>query len=216
MVQVCLVALLGSGLTQAQVYVGAMGGVATLSGDASSVVNARGSSFSSYQPRNGATVELLAGRHCSDYVSLQADYIWNRNPVTLSAGAFLGGTQQGFTETRSSSQQGVIGDVLVYFRGRNSLLRPYLAVGAGLVHFSSTEERIIGVGNPTLPPRTFSATQPALHVPVGMDVRLGRGWAFRYQFSETITGNPIREQLTPRPPNSLKNFQSLFGLVKRF
>lgn len=90
--------------------------------------------FSSYDPTNGAAVEVLVGRHFSDYLTIQADYIWNRNGLTLTSAALNNGMQRGYQETRRSSQQSVIGDVLIYFRNRDSRLRPYLSVGTGLVH----------------------------------------------------------------------------------
>lgn len=212
--------MMGVGLAvsaHAQTYVGALGGVATLSGDAKSVLSPGGSSFSSYSPRNGFALEMLVGRHLSDSVSVQAEYRWNRNSMAVTSGAFAAGTQEGYQEIRNSLQQGVVADVLVYVRRRDSRFRPYLSVGAGFVHFSSTRQQLGQVvGSPALPRQSFSANKIALHVPVGMDVRLRRGWAFRYTFSETLSGNPINEGLTPRPSNRLKNFQSLFGIVKQF
>ena len=207
----------GTPLAHAQFYTGALGGVATLAGDANSTLASSGSNFSSYNARNGFALELIAGRHISDYFSVQANYIWNRNPLILASGVFNGGTQEGYKELRSSSQQSAIGDVLIYFRKRDSRLRPYLSLGTGFVHFSTQHEHLSQVvGSPFLPPQSFHADQIALHVPVGIDARLRGGWAFRYTFSETISKNPIRDHLSPPPRNSLKNFQSLFGIVKQF
>ena len=144
-----------------------LGGVATLSGDARSLVSPDTSAFSSYDPVNGGAVEVLVGKHFSDYISIQADYIWNSNGLTLTSAAFNNGTQQGFQETRNSSQQSLIGDLLVYFRKRDGRLRPYLSVGTGLVHFASSQERIEQlIGTPDLPPQHFTANMIALHVPV--------------------------------------------------
>ncbi len=202
---------------QAQFYTGALGGVSTLSGDARSLLNPGSTAFSSYDPKNGGAVEVLAGRHFSDYFTIQADYIWNGNALTLTSAAFNNGTPQGYQETRRSSQQSVIADVLVYFRKRDSRLRPYLSVGTGLVHFISSEERIEEVlGTPNLPPQRFSSNMIALHVPVGMDVNLGKGWALRYTFSETLSKNPVSDRLLPPGQHSLKNFQNLFGIIRRF
>ena len=202
---------------QAQFYTGAMGGIATLSGDSSSSVSAGGSSFSNYSPQNGFVLDVLAGWHLSDYFSVQANYNWNRNDLTLTAASFSNGLQQGYEETRNSSQQSFLGDVLVYFRKRGSRFRPYLSVGTGVVHFSSTQQQVTTtVGSPVLPPQTFSTTMVALHVPVGIDVRLHDGWAFRYAFSETLTSNPISDRLTPQGQANLKNFQNLFGIIKQF
>ncbi len=127
---------------QAQFYAGVLGGVSTLSGDARSLLRPGSTAFSSYEPKNGGAVEVLVGRHFSDYFTVQADYIWNGNGLTLTSAAFNNGTQAGYQETRRSSQQSVLADVLVYFRKRNSRLRPYLSVGTGFVHFASSQERI--------------------------------------------------------------------------
>jgi hypothetical protein len=202
---------------QGQLYAGVLGGVSSLSGDASSTVSSGSSAFSSYDPKNGGAFELLIGKHLSDYFTVQGNYIWNANTLRVSAGSFLSDEQLGFKETRSSSQQTLIAGVLVYFRNRPSRLRPYLSVGTGLVHLSSSEERLDqSVGTPVLPARNFAANMIALHVPVGIDVNLGRGWAFRYTFSETISKNPIDDRLSPSPDHVLKNFLNLFGFIKRF
>jgi len=202
---------------QAQFYAGVLGGVSTLSGDARSLLGPSSTAFSSYNPKNGGAVQVLVGRHFSDYFTLQADYIWNRNALTLTAATFNSGIQDGYQETRNSTQQSVIADVLVYFRKRDSRLRPYLSVGTGVVHFASSVDRIEQIlGTPVLPPQNFSSNMIALHVPVGMDVNLGKGWAFRYTFSETLSKNPVSDRLSPPGQHSLKNFQNLFGIIRRF
>src|SRR5947207_11661678 len=60
-------------------YVGAIGGIATLSADAGSQSTAQGLTLSSYGPKNGGALNIFAGAHLHDYFSVQADYIWNRN-----------------------------------------------------------------------------------------------------------------------------------------
>lgn len=203
-------------IARAQVYAGVLGGVSTLSGDARSLLSPGSTAFSSYDPKNGGAVEVLVGRHFSDYFAVQANYIWNSNTLTLTAGTFSG-TQQGYQETRSSSEQSAIADLLVYFRRRDSRLRPYLSVGTGLVHFASSQARIEQVvGAPSLPPQRFTSNLIALNVPVGMDLNLGKGWVFRYTFSETISQNPVSDRLSPPGRHSFKNFQNLFGFIKRF
>jgi outer membrane protein with beta-barrel domain len=201
----------------AQLYAGVLGGVSSLSGDARSLVTSGSAAFSSYDPANGGNFSLLFGKHFSDYFSAQASYIWNENHLNLSSAISSNDTQEGYHETRTSSQQTVNGNVLVYFRARDSRLRPYLSVGTGFMHFASTQEAVQQVlGTPNLPPRHFAETLVVLNVPVGMDLNLGKGWSFRYTFSETISGNPISDRLSPRGQHTFKNFQNLFGFIRRF
>jgi hypothetical protein len=201
---------------RAQMYAGILGGISTLSGDSRSLLSPGSTSFSSYDPANGGIAQVFVGKHLSDYFSVQGNYTWNSNQLNLTSANFSGGTQTGYEERRDSSQQSVVGDLLVYFRGRDSRLRPYLSVGTGLMHFSSSRESEQIIGNPTLLPQQFSANVAVLHVPVGIDVKLGRGWAFRYTFSETISKNPIDDRLSPPGQARFKNFQNLFGFIRRF
>jgi len=203
-------------IAEAQLYAGVVGGVATLSGDSRSIIGPSSSS-SSYDPKNGPAVEVLLGADLTNYLSVQGEYIWNSNTLNLTAASFGNGMQQAYQESRSSSQQSVLGDLLIYFRKRGSRLRPFLSIGTGLVHLSSSQQQIKQfIGTPMLPAQQFSSNMAALHVPVGIDVKLAKGWAFRYSFSETLTGNPISQQLSPQGLHNLQNFQSLFGFVKRF
>ena len=149
--------------------------------------------------------------------AVQAEYVWNSNTLVLTSAAFNGAMQQGYKETRNSSQQSVIGDLLIYFRKRNSRLRPFLSVGTGVVHLSSSQQSVdTVVGAPVLPPQHFGSTMALLHVPVGLDVKLAKGWALRYTFSETLSSNPISKQLSPPASHRLQNFQNLFGILYRF
>ncbi|MGH9494327.1 MAG: outer membrane beta-barrel protein [Candidatus Sulfotelmatobacter sp.] len=212
-----LLAILAAQPLRAQTYAGFMGGVATLSGDARSIVNPSVTEFSSYNATNGVVLNGFAGRHLTDVFTVQADYVWNRNPLMLAAGAFNPPSVTGYQEERSSSQNSLFASVLVYFRQRKSRIRPYLSVGTGWVHLSSTVNSVSVVqGAAAIPPREFSANMIGLRVPVGIDVTLHRGWRFRYSFSETMTRNPISDQLSPPGPHSLKNFQNLFGIFREF
>ncbi len=176
-----------------------------------------GAAVSLYKPENGPTFNLFVGRHLSDYLSIQANYIWNRNSLTLSSTSFSSSSQLLYEERRDSSQHTVVGDLLLYFRNRKSFARPYLSVGTGFVQLRSKERKIAAIiGAPPLPPQQFTSVAPVLRVAVGTDFVVGRGWAFRYSFSEAIRSNAISEQLSPPGKRNLANFQNLFGFVKTF
>ncbi|MGH9453027.1 MAG: outer membrane beta-barrel protein [Terriglobia bacterium] len=198
-------------------YAGALGGLATLSGDGRSILSPSSSQVSLYKPENGPAINLFAGWDIADYVSVQGNYIGNRNDLTLVSTGFGSKGPSAYKEFRGSQQSSFIGDLLVYFRKRDSKVRPYLSGGTGIVHLASSAG-ILGdvTGSPQLPPQEFSSTDIGLRVAVGMDVRLRKGWAFRYSFSETISHNPISDELSPLGQRGLKNFQNLFGFVKHF
>ena len=200
-----------------QFYAGTLGGVATLSADARSVIGPDGTAFSLYKPENGPSVGLFVGRHLTDHVSLQADYTWNRNDLTLSATSISPQGETLYLETRDSSEQSVLGNLQLYFRNRRSWARPYLSVGTGVVRFLSKEVAISALtGMPALPPRHFDSAAAALRVAVGIDMTIHDRWAFRYTFSETIRSNPVSAVLSPPGQRNLATFQNQFGVVKIF
>lgn len=202
---------------EAQFYAGGMVGVATLSGDTRALVNSTSSDFATYDPQNGLALNALAGRHLSDILSVQADFVWNRNSLNFTAASLNGGSQAEYEQTRSSAQESVFASALVYFRRRRSWVRPYLSIGTGWVHLSSAEETVTSeTGSAMVPPRQFSADEIALRVPVGVDVSFHHSWYFRYSFSETLSKNPISQELSPPGVSRLKNFQNLFGVIRQF
>jgi hypothetical protein len=203
------------GFAEDVAYLGALGGIATLSADAGSQSVPNRLDLSSYSPSNGGAFDLFAGAHVYNYFSLQADFIANWNGLQLNSSSSSSGAF--YQEKRSSTQQAGIVSLLVHFRRRNSRVRPYLAIGTGIAHLSSRHERLLAVGGtPSLPPAEFSWTGAVLRSHVGIDLRLARKLAFRYSFSETIGHNEISKNLAPPAPRGLKNFQNLFGIVIAF
>ncbi len=212
-----MIFLLTSPAAEGQFYAGGMFGISTLSGDSRSVLTPGYTAFASYSPQNGLVLNGFVGKHLSDYFTLQADYVWNRNSLTFSASTFHPISVAAYEETRQNSEQSGFASVLVYFRRRTSWIRPYLSVGTGFAHLSSTQRNITTLEHaPSLPPPEFSSNMIALRVPVGMDVRLHTRWYFRYSFAETLSRNPISDELSPPGSHSLKNFQNLFGIVHQF
>jgi Outer membrane protein beta-barrel domain len=199
------------------IYVGAAGGLATLSGDGSAAVTSSSASTSLFDPKNGPAAEIFAGIHLFKYVSFQADYAWNRNNVFLVSTSGDSGMLDYFREPESVAQNAFLGNVLVYFRNRESRVRPYLSegVGAVLIHGHLSGGGILG-GNLALPPSTSDHASIALRTLVGIDVRLRGPWFFRYTFGETLTRNTLGNQVSPAQHRIPKNFQNLFGVYYRF
>ena len=198
-------------------YVGGLVGVATLSADARSVVSDGELSVSLYEPQNGLAANVLLGAHFHDYVTVQGNYIWNRNNLMLLSTRNTGIERAFSQEFSNSSQHMFVGDLLVYFRPRGDRIRPYLSGGIGVVRFRSeshTERLPTGDVVRSAPAHTdFLAT---LRVAVGIDVSIGGGWSVRYSFSESLSGNPISEQLMPPGQRNLANFQNLVGAIWSF
>jgi Outer membrane protein beta-barrel domain len=194
---------------QARYFVATLGGVSTLSADAETQLGTT-NSVALYKPENGGAVNIAGGLHLKDWLSVQGNYLWNANRVTLmqvSDRAF-------FEQERCASQHAAVADLLLYFRNRMSWVRPYLSAGAGFVRVSDTlTDRLRGDLSP--PPRV-SQENGLLRVAVGIDIMHSSRWGFRYSFSESISGNPYSAVLQPRGKRNLANFQNLFGFVRYF
>ena len=199
-----------------RVFAGALLGVSTLSADGRSVTTASDASLSLYKPENGPAVNVFAGAHLAQYFSVQANWMWNRNDITLVS-SFTTPQGGGFYEQRRHSRQhAVVIDGLIYFRRLDSVVRPYLGTGLSVLHFSSGEAVAASVHGLIPPAGEIVSTRIGLRSHVGIDLRMSRRLGFRYSFSETISGNPISPALTPPAPRRLANFQNLFGFVGRF
>ncbi len=128
-------------------FAGALIGVSTLSADGRSVVTIPTAAVSVYKPENGAALNLFAGVALADFLSVQGNYVWNRNSVTLTSTLTSDDRQEYYEQARDSIQHAVIGDVLIYFRKRGDPVRPYLSAGLGFVHFESTERELLVIRN---------------------------------------------------------------------
>lgn len=215
---VAVAAVVAPGLARAQGnnFVGAVGGFAILSGDGKSNISASSTAVSLYKPETGPAFNVFVGRHLNDWFSLQANYMYNANDLTFTSATVVDGTQATYEQSRSSTQHAFMADLLLYFRGRQSRIRPYLSTGPGFVRLESKPSATLTLIGPTVAPGEFTSTVFGLRVAVGTDLAMGRGWWFRYSFSETIGPNPISDRLTPPGGRALKNFQNLFGVVKTF
>jgi outer membrane protein W len=211
-----LMAVPAAAQDEPRLFAGAMVGVAALSADARSVTTESTAEVSLYDPQNGPALNIFGGIHVAEYFSIQGNWMWNRNDLTLvssftapQAGAF-------YEQHRNSRQHAIVLDGLIYFRRLDSAVRPYLGTGLSVLHFSS-DEVAATFGHGLMPPAgTIASTRIGLRSHVGIDFRLSRVLAFRYSFSETISANPISPSLAPPGRRHLMNFQNLFGLVGRF
>jgi len=210
----CLATTVAEAQQNRRVFVGTVAGVSTLSADARSEISTSEADVSLYKPENGPALNVFSGMHLREYVTVQANYIWNRNHLTLAS---VRSTDRGpsfYEQPRTSSQHAIVGDLLVYFRERRSAVRPYLSVGVGVVRLETKADGPARSRNAVPPAATSLATRATLRVAVGMDLALGRGWSARYSFSESVSGNPISAQLSPPGQRGLANFQNLFGVVR--
>jgi len=202
---------------QSRFFVGGIGGIATLSADGQTLITTESVSFSTYRPSNGAAFNVFGGTHLNEFLSLQGNYVWNHNQMTVTASKASSDSLNVYEERRESSQHGAILDLLLYFRNRESWARPYLSAGSGVVRFKSDHrESLNDRGAPARLPIEFTSTDLALRVAVGIDIAIGRQFAFRYSFSETIRKNPVSSRQSPPGDRNLANFQNLFGIVKYF
>jgi Outer membrane protein beta-barrel domain len=203
--------------TKGMFYAGGLGGIATLSGDGSAVVTPSSASTSLFDPKNGGAGEVFFGIHLLKYVSLQADYVWNRNNVVLVSTSGDSSLLNFFRQPESVTQNAFLGNVLVYFRKRGSRVRPYLSEGGGAVRIhTDLSGGAIVEGSPVLPPASSDHTSIALRTSVGIDVRIRGHWYFRYSFGETIARNTLGDQVSPAQHRIPKNFQNLFGFYFQF
>jgi hypothetical protein len=202
---------------QATCYFGVTGGIATLSGDGSAVVTSSSASSSLLNPMNGGAVDIFFGVHLFEYVSLQADYAWNRNNVILVSNQESAGSLSSYQQPEQFTQNAFLANVVVYFRKRGSRIRPYLSEGLGgvLLHTDFSGGGVSN-GNPLLPPSSSDHASPALRTAVGLDARLRHSWFLRYSFGETLTRNTFGDQLSPPLRRIPKNFQNLFGVFYQF
>jgi outer membrane protein W len=216
---ITLVALLVSAPAIAQdehrVFAGALVGVSALSADARAETTGTSAAVSQYDPLNGPALNVFAGIHLAQYFSLQANWMWNRNDLTLVSSVAGPQTSAFYEQRRDSRQQAVVFDALIYFRRLDSAIRPYLGTGLSVLHFSSEDKAATAQGLPP-PVGRITSTRLGLRSHVGIDFKLSRSVAFRYSFSETLSSNPISPSLTPPGRRGLMNFQNLFGFVSRF
>ena len=191
-------------------FFAALGGISTLSADGATRLDTV-TAVSLYKPENGPAWNVAAGAHWNDWISVQANYIWNRNDLAITEIRDLARLEQ----DRRATQNAAIFDLLLYFRPRRSRIRPYLSAGTGLVHLNTVAAGPVRGDLAPVPPEAASTKLP-LRVAVGINLLWRNGWGFRYSFSETRTGNPLSADLSPRGSRGLANFQNLFGLVKYF
>ncbi len=199
-----------------RLFAGGLFGISALSPDARSVAAGSEAALSLYDPQIGPALNLFAGVHVAQYFSIQANWMWNRNDITLVSSFSRPQAGGYYEQVRHSDQHAVVLDGLIYFRRLNSAIRPYLGTGLSVRRFSSTDVISSAAHGLDPPNGDIVSTRVGLRSHVGIDFRLSRHVSFRYSFSETIGGNPISPSLTPPGRRGLMNFDNLFGFVARF
>ncbi|HLG58309.1 MAG TPA: outer membrane beta-barrel protein [Vicinamibacterales bacterium] len=199
-----------------RLYAGVLVGISTLSADARASTQPSRAEVSLYKPENGPALNLFVGVHLGRYFTVQSNYVWNRNDLTLFSSVTSVEGGRFYEQRRPSTQHAVVGDALLYFRALGSGIRPYLSTGAGLVRFGSGAGRSAAAGGLAAPEGEIASTRVVLRVAVGIDIAIGDQWSFRYSFSESMSGNPVSARLTPPGERNLANFQNLFGVNRHF
>jgi hypothetical protein len=199
-----------------RLFAGGLFGVSALSPDARSEAAGSDAALSLYDPGIGPAINLFAGVHIARYFSVQANWMWNRNDITLVSSFTTPQAGGYYEQVRHSDQHAFVIDGLIYFRGLQSAIRPYLGTGLSVLRFSSID--VIRSAAHGLEPPTgdIVGTRLGLRSHVGIDFRLSRHVSFRYSFSETISRNPLSPSLTPPGRRGLMNFDNLFGFLARF
>lgn len=201
----------------AQWFAGAGGGVATLSADGATRIDAGETAVSLYKPENGPVVHVFAGRHLHDYFSIQGSYTWNRNAAAITGTRFGGGEEATFERVYQTRSQSVAVEGMIYFRRRGERFRPYLSGGAGVARMAAEAvSTTVRKGAAVLPADRFTAAGVLWRTAVGIDIRAGRGFSVRYNFWETLSANPISRQLAPRGGRGLANFQNVISVFRTF
>lgn len=158
---------------------------------------------------------VFAGRHFSEYVSLQATFGGNRNDLALTSIRIADGMETSYEQVRQIAMYTFLVEAMVYVRNRSSRIRPYLSAGPGIARSSSNPVSAVTRG-PAVPPGAATSRDLAFRAAVGMDVRLRPNIWFRYSFGETIQKNPVSRLLSPRGTRNLASFQNLFGFFWQF
>ncbi|MBV9266848.1 MAG: hypothetical protein JO061_11830 [Acidobacteriaceae bacterium] len=193
-------------------FAGGLGAITALSTDAASAAISQGISASQYKQQDGAGLQLFAGAHINDWISGEITYVWRHNDLSVVGTSSAPGDF--FTESRRSSQSGLVVEGMLYFRPVRSRIRPYLATGFGFVRFQSSRISVTQEGPAAvLPAASFSSVRPVLDVPVGIDLFPMKHIAFRYSFGETLRHNDVSDQLIPRGTHTMQDFQNMFGIV---
>src|SRR5262249_22060018 len=81
----CLVCKVADAQSRPRMFAGVAAGIATLAADARSEIASSEADVSLYKPENGPALNIFAGSHVHEFLTVQGNYVWNRNDVTLTS-----------------------------------------------------------------------------------------------------------------------------------
>src|SRR5438093_12034382 len=81
----CLVCKVAEAQSRPRVFAGVVAGIATHAADARSEITSSGADVSLYKPENGPALNIFVGSHVHEYLTVQRNYVCNRNDVTLTS-----------------------------------------------------------------------------------------------------------------------------------
>src|SRR5262249_58234331 len=81
----CLVCKVAEGQARPRMFAGVVAGIGTLAADARSEITSSEADVSLYKPENGPALNIFVGSHVHEFLTVQGNYVWNRNDVTLTS-----------------------------------------------------------------------------------------------------------------------------------
>ena len=141
---------------------------------------------------NGFGGGVVVGHNTSDHLGGEIRYLFQQHDLRASSGSTK--------VTKSGRSQAVHYDLLIYATGKQSRVRPFLAVGGGIKQYSGTgAESASQPLSSVVILTTTSQLKPLLTVGGGVKVAVSKHVGFRLEVQDYMTPFP-KDVVTPVPP----------------
>ena len=156
----------------------------------------------------GFAAGAYLGQTSNGHLGGEIRYLYEKNDLMVSSG----GTKYTF----GGNSQSIGYDLLWYFNGAKSKVRPYVAAGGGMKGYTGTgtERAVQPLGNLAVLTKT-TEWKPMVDFGAGIRIMAGKHIALRLEARDYMTPYPTKV-LTPVPPAKvsgwLQNFTFLVGI----